>query len=157
MTEKEDVWVKADFCGKSGYLFGGYLCSVKAEGCNDYHDFISAFRSVCSKGSCSSVKQYEQGDEGRMWKESSVFYEPGKEFYLGIKYNALGGTIVSVKKIRNTYYILYYISGNSDPQDSLRHIRVKFDPGGKKLFTHDPQKDYSLKLNDFSNQLIEYR
>ncbi len=153
----EDVWVKADFCGRSGYLFGGYLCSVKADGCNDFNDFISAFKSVCTKGRCFSVKQYEQGDEGRMWKESSVFYEPGKEFYLGIKYNALGGTIVSVKKIRNTYYILYHESGNSEPQDRLRHIRVRIDPAGKKLFTHDPQKDYSLKLNDFSNQLIEYR
>lgn len=105
------------------------------------------------------MKEFDQGDEGRMWKESSHFSinDSKKEFYLGVKYNALGGRIISVKKIRNVYYMLYHDSGNADPIDSLRHIRVKTDPSGRKLFTHHPEKDYNLKLNDFSNQLIEYR
>lgn len=154
----EGVWMKAGSCGKSGWFFGGYLCSITEEGCNDYHDFINTFKTVCPKG-CSSVKEFDQGDEGKMWKESSHFSinDSKKEFYLGVKYNALGGRIISVKKIRNVYYMLYHDSGNADPIDSLRHIRVKTDPSGRKLFTHHPEKDYNLKLNDFSNQLIEYR
>lgn len=40
----EGVWMKAGSCGKSGWFFGGYLCSITEEGCNDYHDFINTFK-----------------------------------------------------------------------------------------------------------------